>query len=269
MTHYYTTPEKVRKFLGVGSSFSASTTPTTEQVENLIRSAQYEIERRTGRSWRKKQSGVEYPPDTYLDRDANYIVHLDHADVTEITTLQNWDGSTWENWLTAKTEGKADDYWVEYDTGKVHSKGFGVYDRGIKVQYYYGAPSTLLDGDHNNSITTFTVISTSNFPNEGVIRINDEEIYYTGITATTFTGCSRGINDTTADAHADTSTIIPVFPEIDTLCAKIVAYNLLYSEDRVAIYPEGNTQIRPETKKDTLKADINNTIYYLQSMLVK
>ena len=269
MTYYYTTPEKVRKFLGLSSSFSASTTVTLEYVENLIRSAEREIERRTGRAWRKKQSGLEYPPDKYIDQDGRYVVHLVHNDVVEITTLQNWDGSSWENWLTAKTEGKGDDYWVEYDNGKIHSNSFGSYDRGVQIQYYYGSPSTLLDGDHAADVTTITVDDTSNFPNEGIIRIEDEEIYYTGTTATELTGCSRGENDTTAATHADDKTVIPVYPEIDELCAKMVAYNLLYSDDRVAIYPEGNTQIRPETKKDALKADIDNTIYYLQSIVVK
>jgi len=237
MTYYYTTPEKVRKFLGKSSSFSGSTTPTLEQVENLIRAKQWEIERRTGRAWRKKQSGVEYPMDRYTDQNVDDVVHLAHNDVLEITTLENFNGSSWEDWLTNKTEGRADDYWVEYDNGKIHAPiGFGKYDRGLKIQYYYGAPDGTLDGDHNDSIATITVASTDNFPNEGILRIGDEEIYYTGTTSTTFTGCSRGINDTTAASHTNGDKIIPVYPEVDELCVKMVAYDLLYSDDRVAIH---------------------------------
>lgn len=75
---------------------------------------------------------------------------------------------------------------------------------------YYG--STLLDGQHTSSSTVITVDSTSEFPSIGTVRIGAEEICYTGITATTFTGATRGCNGTTASAHSDNSTAYRVTP---------------------------------------------------------
>jgi hypothetical protein len=45
------------------------------------------------------------------------------------------------------------------------------------------------------------VESTTNLPTAGTVKIEDEEIAYTGKTATTITGCSRGQNGTTAAQH--------------------------------------------------------------------
>ena len=54
---------------------------------------------------------------------------------------------------------------------------------------------------HTNSVTTITVDSTSGFPSKGYILIKREIISYTGTTATTFTGCTRAADGTTADAY--------------------------------------------------------------------
>lgn len=76
--------------------------------------------------------------------------------------------------------------------------------------------STQLNGGINNSVTTITVDSTTDFlvgitgPDSTVdtsfiayVRIDDELIQYTGKTATTFTGCTRGALGTTAASHSD------------------------------------------------------------------
>lgn len=61
---------------------------------------------------------------------------------------------------------------------------------------------TTLNGSLNAVSTTITVISTGSFPSSGTIGIDAEQITYTGITATTFTGCTRGANGTTAASHS-------------------------------------------------------------------
>lgn len=62
---------------------------------------------------------------------------------------------------------------------------------------------TLLNGLLSDSATTVTVDSTDGFPEEGRIKIEQEEISYTGKTSTTFTGCTRGYRGTPAKEHAD------------------------------------------------------------------
>lgn len=61
---------------------------------------------------------------------------------------------------------------------------------------------TTLNGSLNNSATTITVVATGSFPSSGTIGIDAEQITYTGTTATTFTGCTRGANSTAAASHA-------------------------------------------------------------------
>lgn len=63
-------------------------------------------------------------------------------------------------------------------------------------------PSTTLDGSITDSDTTITVVSTTDYVSAGFIWIGDELIEYSGVTATTFTGCTRGSGGTTAAAHA-------------------------------------------------------------------
>jgi hypothetical protein len=64
-----------------------------------------------------------------------------------------------------------------------------------------------LNGAINNSVTTITVDSTTGFPATGRIDIDTELITYTGITATTFTGCTRGANGSTAASHLDNAVV--------------------------------------------------------------
>ena len=70
--------------------------------------------------------------------------------------------------------------------------------------------STTLNGAHNAAVTTITVVSTTNFPTRGLISIDTEVISYTGTTATTFTGCTRGADSTTAASHSDAATVAQV-----------------------------------------------------------
>jgi hypothetical protein len=69
-----------------------------------------------------------------------------------------------------------------------------------------GIGSTVLAGTTrlalNATDTTISVDSTTGFSASGTLLINSEIITYTGVTATTFTGCTRGANGSTAKNHA-------------------------------------------------------------------
>lgn len=66
---------------------------------------------------------------------------------------------------------------------------------------------TALNGAIDSSVTTLTVTSTSEFPSSGRLQIDNEVIQYSGKTATTFTGCTRGNISTTAASHVDASVV--------------------------------------------------------------
>lgn len=85
----------------------------------------------------------------------------------------------------------------------------------LKRQEIFQQVTTQLNGAIDSSQTTITVDSTENFitPNADTsvktyIRIEDEIIEYTGLTATTLTGCVRGqLNTIAAEHDDDTETI--------------------------------------------------------------
>ena len=58
--------------------------------------------------------------------------------------------------------------------------------------------TTTTSTTHTDSVTTITVASTTGFDSAGTIVIGNETITYTGVTSTTFTGCTRGASSTTA-----------------------------------------------------------------------
>ena len=80
---------------------------------------------------------------------------------------------------------------------------------GFAAIYAYDntSSSTILDGAIDASVTTVTVDSTVGFEDIGTITIDTENISYTAKTATTFTGCTRGADSTSAASHLDNSTV--------------------------------------------------------------
>ena len=72
--------------------------------------------------------------------------------------------------------------------------------------------STTLSAGINTSVTTIGVASVTGMPTTGgVITINSEQISYTGISSLNLTGCTRGINGSTAATHS-TSDAVLQFP---------------------------------------------------------
>jgi len=67
--------------------------------------------------------------------------------------------------------------------------------------------------------TTATVTSTAAFPATGTLQNDIEQMTYTGKTATTFTGLTRGANGTTAVAHDKGATIAEIQTQYDYLVA--------------------------------------------------
>jgi hypothetical protein len=75
-----------------------------------------------------------------------------------------------------------------------------------------GAVTTVVSGGTlSNSNTTVTVTSTTGFTSTGKILIDSETISYTGVTATTFTGCTRGLSGAGSGAaatHANGASVV-------------------------------------------------------------
>ena len=66
-----------------------------------------------------------------------------------------------------------------------------------------GYAATSLTEAVDEDDATLQVISTDGFLSTDYIELKDEKVLYTGTTATTFTGCTRGYNGSTAIVHAE------------------------------------------------------------------
>lgn len=147
LTVTYTTGAKVAAFLQV-TAFSTSTTPTLAQVEDLINRAEDSIDRITGHAWRSRNSYDTSDTNDYEYHDMlngyetglGIPVFLKRRHVRSIVTFEVWDGSAWANWLTSKTEGRANDYFIDYRQGKLYIRtGIIRYGRdSVRIRYTYG-----------------------------------------------------------------------------------------------------------------------------------
>lgn len=76
-----------------------------------------------------------------------------------------------------------------------------------QCRFVPGNITTTLNGALTNNATTITVTSTTNFDTTGTLLIDSERIPYTGKTSTTFTGCTRGGEGSTAATHSTGATV--------------------------------------------------------------
>jgi len=59
----------------------------------------------------------------------------------------------------------------------------------------------------NSSVTTINLLDASTYPYAGVVQIDSEKISYTGRTSSALSGCTRGVEGTTAASHVIYSTV--------------------------------------------------------------
>ena len=107
-------------------------------------------------------------------------------------------------------------YYRYYHVGpaeQIGAYGFGISLYGGNI---LGSTTTTLDGallddtaGTGGSGTTVDVASTSGFPSSGTnyFQVGSEEISYTGVTSTSFTGITRAVRNSTRGAHSDGATV--------------------------------------------------------------
>lgn len=107
-----------------------------------------------------------------------------------------WAGTDW----TSATSGLFVDLdqqqnghpWEPFQPGGTLTLTIADDDIGILTHRTAGGAETSLGATVDQDDTTIPVDSTSLFPSSGVIHIGTETIAYSGVTSTTFTGCTRG-----------------------------------------------------------------------------
>jgi len=145
MATTYTTVDKVGNILGFPNGyFDATSTPTSTVIENFINRAEDRIDSRVTHAWRAKTITKEYiEPSSVYRWGTGIRFDLIHRSIRTFVSgtdkVEIWDGSNWVDWVATKTEGRNNDYWVDYTTGSIYiSNQINMYPHGVRVTYRYG-----------------------------------------------------------------------------------------------------------------------------------
>ena len=97
--------------------------------------------------------------------------------------------------------------------------------------------ATTLTSNISNSVTTVPVADTDGaypFASANTIRIGSELITYTGITSTSFTGCTRGAYGTTAASHSSGVAVTAAHATASST-AKVIPFNITDEANGISI----------------------------------
>lgn len=151
----YTTVRKVQSYLNL-LTLTDSTTPTIQYVADLIARIEDIIDNQTGHAWRKRYSNTNTGSDNTSQYEMYDVpfgyekwigrpVYLKHRkiytlDADEGDALEYYDGSQWVDWIADKTEGRSDDFWLDYDRGILYMRVryMYTYQQKIRIKYRYG-----------------------------------------------------------------------------------------------------------------------------------
>jgi len=177
----YCTAAQVASFLQKKGGFSATTTPTTTDVEDLIERNEDYIDEETGHAWREKTVTDEYVDRPVPVPGLGMRFTLRNRSVKTITTgsgdkIEVFDGNSFEDYAATKTEGRAStaDYFVDKELGQVYIKDrIGAwYPKGFRATYRYGEATVARDIEKACILLTAADIITMNdrqgrFPDDG------------------------------------------------------------------------------------------------------
>lgn len=137
----------VKRVLQTDVSFTSSSNPTKDDVIQYIQEAQEQVDSDTGRAWRERTVTNEYQdidPELY-NHEVGVRIKLNHRfiktlDSGEGDSLEVWNGASYEDLLANYTEGRANDFWLDYENGVLYLRRVFFVNRyqGIKITYRYG-----------------------------------------------------------------------------------------------------------------------------------
>lgn len=156
----YTDPDMVSSYLNL-KNFNMTEKPTISRIAELISRSEDMIDFRTGHSWRTRYSGTESGQNTTANYEYYNVEHqhkyqtgipifLKHRMVRSLASASGdafyvFQGSgaqaaDWEDWLGTKTEGRDQDYWLDYDKGVLFLRWHFTKPVPMKVaiKYRYG-----------------------------------------------------------------------------------------------------------------------------------
>ncbi len=248
---HYTLVKQVENLLPALGTLDETTDPKKSQIEMLIHQAEDMVDRDTMSAWRYKRisRNFDFEPEEFTSirphKSSLWFdgveIRLPYRNIAQLSAsagdkLTVRIGNTRTDYL-ALTEGLNGDYYLISEDGLLYVKRRWVMQVKNKVQvtYRYGDHrETDIDGTHNDSIATITVDSTDGFAYSGLLYIatssGTEMVYYNGLTATTFTNCSRGQEGSTALSFAADDTVWQVPGDISKATLLRVAITIVQND---------------------------------------
>jgi len=175
----YTTPTRVARLLQV-TPFGGDTSPSIYDVYSAINEAEDEIDRKTGHAWRTRynatSTGAATSSGDYEYRNiiadqmvgAGIPIQLSHRFVSTLTynsgdRLEVFDGNGYTDYLTNRTEGRANDYWLENAMGILYVRDITRTTRelSLRVKYRYGEAAVPYDVRRLATLLTAITLATS------------------------------------------------------------------------------------------------------------
>jgi len=147
----YCTHEDVTRILTTSFSWSSSTNPTETQINEFIEAAEDEIDNITQHAWRAVTVTNEYydlPIYSNFSGGTNFNIeiHLRHREIRDFDTdesdkIEIWNGSSWIDWISTKTEGRANSFWQDNEQGLLFLKYFYPHfkRKALRMSYRFGA----------------------------------------------------------------------------------------------------------------------------------
>lgn len=131
--------------------FDESTTPSSQEVKDHIFEWMEYIDRQTGHAWRDNTVVNEMKdPDGRYEWWSGRPYNLSKRDIRDFDSaqgdsLEEWDGDTWNDWLTdsSKTQGRNKDYWFDNEGGILYIDRLYWFRRHpqFRITYRYGNPN--------------------------------------------------------------------------------------------------------------------------------
>lgn len=119
-------------------------------METYINQAEDMIDYETGHAWRavtvtNEFHNISEPYKTYQ----GIRVELNHRSIRSMTNgtdkIEIWDGSSYTDWVATKTEGRANDFWLDYVLGRLFLITTTNRPMGVRLTYRYGESSIPTD----------------------------------------------------------------------------------------------------------------------------
>jgi hypothetical protein len=128
--------------------FTTSSTPDIESVNSFIFEAEEIVDKDTQSAWRERKVTNEYHTidrNQYYEYQTGYRIKLVHKFLRPLSSvagdkLEVWNGQVYEDYLLTRTEGRGNDFWLDYERGVLFIRGvlFRTRESQFRVTYRYG-----------------------------------------------------------------------------------------------------------------------------------